>query len=71
MTAQRLQRRGGCVPLDERRVGLLGKNSALDIRVIVTIEAQQIQRALQRRQRRVIGGEIGRASCRERVCQYV
>ena len=62
MAAQRLQRRRGGVPLDKRCIGLFGQNCALDIRVIVSVEAQQIQRALQRRQRRVKGGVLGIAA---------
>lgn len=62
MAAQRLQRRRGGVPLDKRRIGLLGQDRALDIRVIVSVEAQQIQRTLQRGQRRVKGGVFGIAT---------
>ena len=44
--AQRLKGRGGGVPLNQWRIGFLCQNGALDIRIIVTVKTQQVQRAL-------------------------
>jgi hypothetical protein len=53
LAAQRLQGGDGGIPLNQRRIGFLRQDRALDIRIIIAVEAQQIQRPLQRRQRRV------------------
>ncbi len=56
MAAQRLQRGGGGIPLNQRRIGAFGQNGALDIRIVVTVQAQQVQGTLQRWQRWVKRG---------------
>lgn len=53
MAAQRLQGGDGGIPLDQRRVGFLRQDCPLDSGIIIAVEAQEIQRPLQRRQRRV------------------
>jgi hypothetical protein len=62
MTTDGAQRGGGGIPLGERRVGTFCQHSPFNIGVIVTVKAQQVQRALQRRQRRVEGGIFGIAT---------
>ena len=48
MAAQRLQGGDGGIPLDQRRVGFLRQDCPLDSGIIIAVEAQEIQRPLQR-----------------------
>ncbi len=50
-TAQRLERRGGGIPLNQRRIGSLCQNGALNVGIVIAVQAQQVEGALQRRQR--------------------
>lgn len=43
---QRAQRGRGSIPLDQRSIGFFRQNGALNIRIVVTVEAEQVQCAL-------------------------
>ncbi len=45
VTTQRFQRCDGCIPLNQRRIGFLSQNGALNIRIVISVEAQQVERS--------------------------
>ena len=67
VTAEGLQRGGGGIPLDQRRIGFFGENGPLDIGLIIAVQAEQVKGALQRRQRRIKGGVFGIAAGEDRA----
>lgn len=52
VATQRFQRCYGCIPLNQRRIGFLSQNGALNIRIVISVEAQQVERSCS-------GGSVG------------